>query len=245
MLSAYCKCDLTFSSDKLVALSGLANRVKSTLELNKPGQHRYLAGIWEETLPEALIWTPFHDTRRYQQYVAPSWSWASVNRAVISGETLNPERRTWHSVYRDGQTDTGGNLDTSAVKSGWIKLYTALVHLELELGDLERDGTYRPPKVVLRDMMTDTVVKLDARYGDRVIRCDDNKEEFATEVYAAPVVTHSFHYGHQISILVLVGSNEGDRNTYRRIGVLQIMLGELELATALVATFTQQEIVLL
>jgi Heterokaryon incompatibility protein (HET) len=245
MLSAYCKCDLTFSSDKLVALSGLASRFKSTLESNKPGQHRYLAGIWEETLPEALIWTPFDDTRRYKQYVAPSWSWASVNRAVISPETLNPEYRTCHSVYRDGQIDAGSYLDTGAVKSGWIKLWTALVHLELDLGDLKRDGTYRPPKVVLRDMMTNTVVKLDTRYSDRVLRCDDNGEEFAAEVYAAPVVTHSFHYGHETSILVLVGSNEGDRNTYRRIGVLQMMLGELELATALVATFTQQEIALL
>jgi hypothetical protein len=245
MLSAYCKCDLTFSSDKLVALSGLANRFRSTLESNKPGKHRYLAGIWEETLPEALIWTPFHDTRRYKEYVAPSWSWASVNRAVISGETLNPEHRTCHSAYRDGQTDAEGYLDTGAVKSGWIKLCTALVHLELELGDLQRDGTYRPPKIVLGDMMTDTVIKLDARYGERFLRCDDNGEEFATEVYAAPVVTHSFHYGHQMLILVLVGSNEGDRNAYRRIGVLQMMLGELELATALVATFTQQEIVLL
>jgi hypothetical protein len=168
-----------------------------------------------------------------------------VNRAVISGETLNPEHRTCHSAYRDGQTDAEGYLDTGALKSGWIKLCTALVHLELELGDLQRDGTYRPPKIVLGDMMTDTVIKLDARYGERFLRCDDNGEEFATEVYAAPVVTHSFHYGHQMSILVLVGSNEGDRNTYRRIGVLQMMLGELELATALVATFTQQEIVLL
>ncbi|RGP79769.1 heterokaryon incompatibility -domain-containing [Fusarium longipes] len=72
----YSRRELTFPGDKLPALSGIASRV---YEITKS---RYLAGIWQDSLPSSLFWVrsinqgstvPLPDV-----YVAPSWSWAST-----------------------------------------------------------------------------------------------------------------------------------------------------------------------
>lgn len=50
IVEKYSKCGLTNSSDKLVALSGLAKRV-STID-----DDRYVAGMWQRYLPMQLFW---------------------------------------------------------------------------------------------------------------------------------------------------------------------------------------------
>ncbi|KAF1912273.1 heterokaryon incompatibility protein-domain-containing protein [Ampelomyces quisqualis] len=83
---------LTFSSDKLVALSGLANNI-SIDERDARGD-RYLAGLWQSSLPAHLLWVAEKYKRkgryeelpmvpgRHGQYVAPSWSWASIDGKI-------------------------------------------------------------------------------------------------------------------------------------------------------------------
>lgn len=77
---------LTYPSDKLPAISGLAAHFGSfLLGVN------YLAGIWECGLIDALCWnlTSFDNVPRYrpEEYRAPSWSWASVDGEVILSHT--------------------------------------------------------------------------------------------------------------------------------------------------------------
>jgi hypothetical protein len=69
---------LTKTSDRLVALQGLATQVEQLT-----GQ-RYCAGFWiNDNLPTSLLWTaaapPFLRPREYR---APSWSWASIDGSV-------------------------------------------------------------------------------------------------------------------------------------------------------------------
>lgn len=89
----YSRCNLTYSSDKLPALSGLAQNFSMVRGSDFPlDGNSYLAGIWRSHLPYALCW--FQDIfrsedvelRRYRPdpYRAPSWSWASVEGAVRS-----------------------------------------------------------------------------------------------------------------------------------------------------------------
>jgi hypothetical protein len=71
---------LTVASDKLPALSGLAQSFAQ-----KTG-YTYMAGMWKETLVTDLFWTQRHvlygkraeTTLQSLEYRAPSWSWASV-----------------------------------------------------------------------------------------------------------------------------------------------------------------------
>lgn len=72
---------LTFPSDKLPALSGIASLFASMLP-----EDRYLAGMWEARLEEGLRWSV--DARslvrsRPADYRAPSWSWASIDADII------------------------------------------------------------------------------------------------------------------------------------------------------------------
>ena len=70
---------LTFKTDKLPALSGLAHEYQKTL------RDRYLAGLWEIDLPAALCWSTVRNKQRlpkaYAEYIA-SWIWASVDGHV-------------------------------------------------------------------------------------------------------------------------------------------------------------------
>lgn len=93
LVEDYSSRNLTKETDKLPALAGLASRF---LEQNSPG--RYLAGIWSDHLPSALLWRivnsyertldppsfqpTSHLPRLPQLHRAPSWSWASIDGEI-------------------------------------------------------------------------------------------------------------------------------------------------------------------
>ncbi|KAF7505044.1 hypothetical protein GJ744_001498 [Endocarpon pusillum] len=72
---------LTFSSDKLVALSGIA------AQMTRPED--YLAGLWKSGLPQSLLWYTNRPSYPILQYRAPSWSWASIDGEI-----------TYAAIYR-------------------------------------------------------------------------------------------------------------------------------------------------
>jgi hypothetical protein len=79
ILSLYSKTSLSFSRDKLPALSGLAKRWLAT----HPND-TYLAGLWRSNLLETLLWQ--NDSRtatRVRPWRAPSWSWASIDTTSL------------------------------------------------------------------------------------------------------------------------------------------------------------------
>lgn len=82
MVRGYSDRDLSFTSDTLRAISGLADmfaRMHGTT---------YLAGLWKENLMADLAWYVFvNDARVVETHetrlAAPSWSWASVGKVRI------------------------------------------------------------------------------------------------------------------------------------------------------------------
>ncbi|KAF5622381.1 tol [Fusarium tjaetaba] len=83
----YSRLNLTYESDKTIALAGVAQRMQRT----RPDD-RYLAGIWEKHLPLDLLWmvwpTPKIKKPRLARY--PSWSWASVSSQVMWDGNWSP-----------------------------------------------------------------------------------------------------------------------------------------------------------
>ena len=73
----YSRRKLTFSSDKLVALSGIAAQMTRVF---KPED--YLAGLWRPSLPQSLLWYTPKGGVSARQYRAPSWSWASIDGEI-------------------------------------------------------------------------------------------------------------------------------------------------------------------
>ena len=80
-LRSYTYTSLTNSGDKLIALAGIAS------ELSPHFSDVYVAGLWKQYMATELLWYVEFDTVSSKQtkYRAPSFSWASVNGAVIPG----------------------------------------------------------------------------------------------------------------------------------------------------------------
>jgi hypothetical protein len=78
LLRRYTRGELSFSSDRLVAISGLVSLAQST------SSRLYLAGLWQDQLPMSLLWVRgdidvrVYPDRRRLKNLAPSWSWASL-----------------------------------------------------------------------------------------------------------------------------------------------------------------------
>lgn len=91
ILSTYVRCSLTKSSDKLIALSGIAKAFREVTG------GTYLAGLWKDWLHYGLLWktTPTSGSwiQRNESY-APSWSWASVT-STGTGADVELETHEW------------------------------------------------------------------------------------------------------------------------------------------------------
>jgi hypothetical protein len=80
IVADYTPLEFTFACDILPALSGLVNLTQAFT----PG--RYIAGLWEKDLHFQLAWESLMDEAdcsRPQEYLAPSFSWASRIGPVI------------------------------------------------------------------------------------------------------------------------------------------------------------------
>ncbi|KAF2662094.1 HET-domain-containing protein [Lophiostoma macrostomum CBS 122681] len=82
----YSRCSLTFITDKLIALCGIAQAVSRSPAIG----NEYHAGVWKYWWLQGLLWMvdqsslgyEMYPIRYHQTYIAPSWSWASVEAAI-------------------------------------------------------------------------------------------------------------------------------------------------------------------
>ncbi|KAK0704421.1 heterokaryon incompatibility protein-domain-containing protein, partial [Lasiosphaeris hirsuta] len=79
IVKVYSGLDLTFHSDKLPALAGLAKQLSSRSKSSGYHPGRFLAGVWENTFAEGLIWSGTNKPPGPGPLTwgAPTWSWAS------------------------------------------------------------------------------------------------------------------------------------------------------------------------
>ncbi|KAH7139744.1 heterokaryon incompatibility protein-domain-containing protein, partial [Dactylonectria estremocensis] len=122
IVSRYTPCSVTKESDKLVAISGIARQLSTTL------QDEYLAGLWRSNLVECLSWIAQNPEglSRPTVYRAPSWSWASVASSVryfhfgvpqvaepqvtIEQVCVTPESGDYFGQIRDGFVKLRGSM---------------------------------------------------------------------------------------------------------------------------------------
>ncbi|KAL9638200.1 MAG: hypothetical protein Q9164_001708 [Protoblastenia rupestris] len=124
LVDNYTSRNLTFVSDKLPALSGLASNVQTALP-----EDRYLAGLWRSHLPHALAWFCRGKDGRGRRppeagNSAPSWSWASVVGEVTFGvlETSEPAL----AEVLDSETTPDGLNPFGSVTRGSLRLRTTM-----------------------------------------------------------------------------------------------------------------------
>ncbi|VUC28479.1 unnamed protein product [Clonostachys rosea] len=88
LLFEYARCTLADSDDRLACIESAATGMKPHLK-EQGCDDTYLAGMWKDTLPTALVWYASGRANRPSQYRAPSWSWAAIDGPINYEEGLS------------------------------------------------------------------------------------------------------------------------------------------------------------
>ena len=131
LIERYSNKSLTNPKDKLLAFYGIA--------CDKAGR-AYLAGFLKTDPWASLLWCRDENQiqrrpgYRYEEYVAPTWSWASIDAPVLFYEA---NARHWRKPQLDpslmdpelhhAEVQTASSFDTGAVKSGSIEISAYVV----------------------------------------------------------------------------------------------------------------------
>jgi hypothetical protein len=105
---------LSYESDKLSAISGIASSMQSALE------DTYLAGMWKSDLSNSLGWRSSHRNTIPDRYRAPSWCWSSLIGEITMCDTSNEftklDVRSPKTTIVDVQC-----IPATANPFGWVK----------------------------------------------------------------------------------------------------------------------------
>jgi hypothetical protein len=88
---------LTYPTDKLVAIGGVAAVIASSLKC------QYLAGLWRSELTKQLLWSVIGTGQLSSLYIAPTWSWASI--AGPAANIFAARSATAFHSYADDNSD--------------------------------------------------------------------------------------------------------------------------------------------
>ena len=125
VVSQYSPMDLSVSTDKLIALSGIAKFFMARLE------DTYVAGMWHSQLEDSLLWSvsPSGLLPRPLVYRSPTWSWASVDGRIRPN--LDWEDRELLIHVEDVVLSHATEDTTGAVTGGWLDLRGVLKPVRL------------------------------------------------------------------------------------------------------------------
>jgi len=159
--------EITFSQDRLPALSSVARQFDPYGDIG-----RYLAGIWECSLPCGLMWwasckgihsagATSHWRLRLQRHNVPTWSWLSIHGWVsMPEEAPKPRLRVLNVEYVCCGPDKYG---ASTI---------GIIHVASHVA---------PVKVVVGDRHEDVVVRKLGGKGGVVLQADTRPFEYSHE----------------------------------------------------------------
>lgn len=121
IVKQFTKRKITSDKDRLPALAGIAERYRQ-----RTG-HTYLAGLWLEDMPRALLWHKYGRGGRssgYTQGRIPSWSWASFEGPVYPENLYGkePEAAGIHASVKSWFCEYNPPDSLLEVTKAWIEL---------------------------------------------------------------------------------------------------------------------------
>lgn len=219
-IDEYSRKDLTYRSDKLPALSGLAR----AFSITSPGT--YLAGLWRNSLLDDLLWFALPRNQglafRNSQYRAPTWSWASLDNASISYHHDRARTISYQAEVVKAETVLSGPDPTGAVSSGFIVLRAPAIDSTVSIGQ----GYAR--------------IKCPTAFSDATFECYMDEAPSHPEsgqnlgssfpvkllYIKSPAFQFTFDSDTNPPVglwqFLIVQSHFGSKNTYKRVGLLAI-----------------------
>lgn len=200
---------LSYSTDKLLAISGLARQY---LLRNRLREQDYAAGLWKPQLAHDLLWR-IEEGRGPTKYRAPSWSWASLDGIVTYSESLSRAAKDACAEFLDVQVTAKHDV-FGPVESGRLKIQGMLIR-----GLLPRTHDYwgRTPCVI---QCGKTQLELEsASFDERLPKLSTATSGSLTEqleVYLLPLLETVDRFE---GLLLCATMKKGD---FRRLGAFDI-----------------------
>ncbi|KAI0129848.1 heterokaryon incompatibility protein-domain-containing protein [Xylariales sp. AK1849] len=215
IVGIYSTCSLARSTDKLIALSGLAHHIRNSLLQLHPSFGTYLAGIWKHTLPLSLLWRRKGPTCRPPSYQAPSWSWASIDGGVTF--PVFSESAGHYIEMSSAQVVPQGDDPTGAVTDGVLTLLGRLCKSAISPKRDAKDFRDLGYARILSFYAADSGEHMEVGGGGTI--SFDATSDACDEVYFLPIFGRALNgvAAFEISGLALM-EIEGPRNSYRRVG---------------------------
>ena len=212
VVSEYSARDLTYTSDTLPALSGLASKWQTQ------ATGKYLAGVWEHDLLRSCLWRSHHDEseRSIPQYICPSWSWASCRKRISWVSRSKQNAFEWCTTIISHHCELRADHQPfGQVLSGHIKVIGPLIDATLERVQQEEQSLSAFLKVEFPVLSSQ---RLCFFYGDRY---DVLQGHIGGTVHLLHLGREQMSGSHFEHGLVLCRVQEADK-TYRRIGYMLI-----------------------
>ncbi|KAI2463517.1 HET-domain-containing protein [Annulohypoxylon bovei var. microspora] len=124
LVEHYTSRSLSYETDRLIALAGIATKVPER-------RFDYLGGLWRGQLDASIRWQGVGRCRRTAEYVAPSWSWASISGRIRFLPLSKDARFIWEVVEAKCHFN-GHNGDFGRVASAHLKVKSKVVHVNVE-----------------------------------------------------------------------------------------------------------------
>ena len=208
ILEPYSTKRLTYTSDKLVALSGIAKLMEQPLD------DQYCARLWRKRLVTQLFWIGTCNEQRLRPqpkpYRAPSWSWASLDGPVMHWfhtESSCAEVNTLIDITKCKVESTADD-STSLVTGGILRLSGWLASMQLRPESQDKwsiffNGAWRQERFSIN-----LGCKLPALH-----------------LHCLPIFVHDWHL-HNWNLCCLLLSPTGDvKGQFERVGTLHIRAG--------------------
>jgi hypothetical protein len=208
---------LTYSKDKLTALSGLARIIQAN------NKDEYVAGMWRKDLETQLTWYAYSPMPRISPYAAPSWSWAS-SRSPVRASSLSEAPAGIHrklATVQDIKVEyVSGDL-FGEIKSAILRLccqyfIRATIRQKDELWYFSVEFAGQPWDVSCR------------------FDCLDTETVESVEVYILPIILH-LRNGTERFFGIIAEQTGERKGQYRRVG----NFSWLELEHSVVPTFIE------
>ncbi|KAI2464105.1 heterokaryon incompatibility protein-domain-containing protein [Annulohypoxylon bovei var. microspora] len=161
MVEWFSKLSITYNSDKLPSLSGLAKQMA-----RKRPDAKYLAGLWEDSLAVDLLWVrnqytekAHYPSNRIIEWIAPSWSWVSLGGPVhfpfgplvSTGYEVPRPKANWVATFPkffEAECDLATSDITGKIAGGFLKITGRVIQATLNT-TLSYNGVSKVSKVSL------------------------------------------------------------------------------------------------
>jgi hypothetical protein len=233
LVSDYVTRDLTNSNDIFPAISGLAR------EIGRQTSNAYAAGIWLEDIHRGLLWQMNGAGTTTKTYLAPSWSWASLD--LTTGGLDPPNEPLYMNVcftYTDEEDQRATLLSHNIVPEdddrfgcisfGSLQMRGKLLEAEKWqgktkphfncLGEIDRTHFISRSSPNAAEAIDQLICYFDT------VEEDVDFEEMLREVTMFQISTWLWQSGKAVTTMVLLLLPAADQpaGTYRRVGIAEV-----------------------